>query len=346
MITRLLRSASLQPALFACLLGVHAAAQPIPLDPSITNTKPYRRWLWWKEDHGVEDERQAAFARKKAFEEIQRLKQVSLAAVVPGNAWQAIGPAPLRNGQTTPASAVSGRIADIAVDPADTNHWLIGGAQAGVWETRNAGVSWKPCSDTAPSLAMGAIAFSPSNPRIVYAGTGEQAFSGDAHDGGGLLKSFDGGKTWQTIEAITFLGTRFGEIRVDPANPEVLGVATSDGLFRSTTGGTSWTRSRSGTATDLEVHPSNFDQQYAALGSTFSDANNGVYRSVDGGETWQTVTGPWQTAGSVGRIELALAPSAPGTVYVSVHNIDDGKSLGVWRTDNAWATTPDRKSVV
>ena len=90
---------------------------------------------------------------------------------------------------------MSGRIAAVAVDPSDVTHWLIGAAQGGVWETRSTGTTWTPKTDSQASLAMGAIAFAPSDPNIIYAGTGEANFSGDSYAGEGLLKSADGGTT-------------------------------------------------------------------------------------------------------------------------------------------------------
>src|SRR5712691_1435454 len=101
------------------------------------------------------------------------------ATVQTAERWVSIGPAPIRDGQTAPPQPVSGRVADIAVDPLDTNHWLIGAAEGGIWETRNAGAHWRPLTDGQPSLAMGAITYAPGNPNVIYAGTGEAAFSGD-----------------------------------------------------------------------------------------------------------------------------------------------------------------------
>ena len=98
-----------------------------------------------------------------------------------------IGPAPILNGQTNPQSPVSGRVADVAVDPGNPNHWLIGAAQGGIWETFNGGTTWAPRTDDPPTLALGAIAFAPSNPNIVYASTGEAVFSA-AYPGEGCLQ--------------------------------------------------------------------------------------------------------------------------------------------------------------
>ena len=88
----------------------------------------------------------------------------------------------------------------------------------GVWETHNSGVNWTPKSDDQASLAIGAVAFAPSNPSIIYAGTGEPNGGGDVYGGDGLLKSTDGGASWQLLAANLFAGGSFSSIIVDPAN--------------------------------------------------------------------------------------------------------------------------------
>src|SRR5579859_1962699 len=119
--------------------------------------------------------------------------------------WYSIGPQPINtklgfNNDTLSYNfeSDSGRVTALAVDPSRPGHWLIGTAQGGIWENTNSGPSW-PRTDDQPSLAMGAIAFAPGNPSLVYAGTGEANFRGDAYAGAGLLASQDGGTHWQMI---------------------------------------------------------------------------------------------------------------------------------------------------
>ena len=143
----------------------------------------------------------------------------SLSQPVQGTTWVNIGPAPINpspipgTGNTRPAS---GRVVDVAVHPNDPNHWLIGASTGGVWQTLDAGATWTPLTDTQASLAMGAIAFAPSNPNIIYAGTGgERLF---VQGGAGLLKSSDGGSTWTLLATSTFAKKSFTDIWVDPTN--------------------------------------------------------------------------------------------------------------------------------
>src|SRR5207249_2088375 len=139
------------------------------------------------------------------------------------DAWINIGPAPI-NGLF---GGSSGRVQAIAVDPFDLTHWLIAAAQGGIWETYDAGASWSPKTDSQASLAVSAIAFAPSNPKIVYAGTGGAPFSGDSYAGASLLKSIDGGANWELFASSTFSKTAFSDIKVHPTNPNVLLAATT-----------------------------------------------------------------------------------------------------------------------
>ena len=142
-------------------------------------------------------------AKDRALRQIENTKPNPLpspaapspSAAVAGDAWVNIGPAPINGGQvaaTGNTRPMSGRVGAVAVDPIDPSHWLIGAARGGVWETRDAGATWSPMTDAQASLAMGAIAYAPSDPRTIYAGSGEAVFSADAYAGRGLLKSTDG----------------------------------------------------------------------------------------------------------------------------------------------------------
>jgi hypothetical protein len=229
--------------------------------------------------------------------------------------WYNIGPQPIIiSPDFNTILFAAGRVPALAVDPSNSNHWLIGAAQGGIWESTNAGTFW-PRTDDQPSLAMGAIAFAPGNPSIVYAGTGEANFRGDAYAGAGLLISQDGGTDWQMLNT-NFAKTSFSRILVDPSNSGNLAVATTRGgagvgeesaghnlltgapargVYVSTNGGTDFNLVLTGEATALADNPNNFNQQYAGLGEIYGDPTNGVYRTTDGWQTSEPIHGPWTT---------------------------------------------------
>ena len=258
----------------------------------------------------------------------------------------------------------SGRVSSLAVDPRDPSRWLVGFGNGGVWETRDAGTSFTPITDDAPTLATGAVAFAPSNPDIIYVGTGESlTFAGNVtHIGVGLLKSTNNGQTWALLGQSLFDRGSITRVQVDPNNAEVVSVALSRGgygrdgsevpsppsygVLRSTDGGANWTRTLTGVPSALEVDPRSYSRQYAAI--AVGGSPNGIYRSRDGGVTWSRINGPWWSEPTgplaAGRIRLAIAPSNPDVVYAgisaAVESPDRGDLLGLYRTDNAWADAP------
>ncbi|MGH9935475.1 MAG: WD40/YVTN/BNR-like repeat-containing protein, partial [Blastocatellia bacterium] len=270
--------------------------------------------------------------------------------------WTPLGPAPIGEGQTfgVPRVAVSGRVSTVAFDPGyngTSNQTVyLGAAMGGVWRSRDNGATWTPLTDDQPSLAMGAIAIDPTNPNIIYAGTGEAHLAGDSYYGAGLLKSIDGGSTWIQIagpvsardpKLPAFLNATFHALVIDPASPSTIYAVTGGGavasasgftdgaplgdrgIWKSTDGGLTWrnlnppnlaTLSRSGT--DLVLDPRNSSRVIASMQSL------GIYRSNNGGElgTWEKLAGGLPDSGFI-RIKLAVgpprAPSADSTLYAA-----------------------------
>jgi photosystem II stability/assembly factor-like uncharacterized protein len=259
--------------------------------------------------------------------------------------WRMIGP--FRAGKVNAVAGVPG-------NPAVYYFAADGG---GVWKTTDGGTVWKPIFDKQPVASIGAMTLAPSNPNIIYVGTGVNTIFADSSYGDGVYKSVDGGESWQHIG---LEDTRhIGRILVDPRNPDVVLVAAMGhssgpneerGVFRSTDGGRSWKKvlykDNVTAAVDLCFEPGNPRVVYATLwhgirkpgqkGTSYGPGS-GLYKSVDEGLTWTQITGHGLPDGEWGREGVAVAPGNHGQrVYLIVEAKD--KKGGLYRSDDAGAT--------
>ena len=247
-----------------------------------------------------------------------------------------------------------GRVLAVAGVPGEREHFYFGSVNGGVWETTDAGRTWRPIFDAQPIGSVGAIALAPSNPRVLYVGTGEADMRSDIAQGNGAYKSTDGGRTWSHIGLADT--QQIGRIVVDPRDPDRVFLAAlghpygpnaERGVFRSTDGGKSWHKvlfkDADTGAIDIAFRPGDPSVMYAALWQTrrppwsvYPPSNGpggGLYKSTDGGSTWTQITGggfPTRT----GNIGLAVAPSRPDRVYAMV----DAPEGGLYRSEDAGAT--------
>lgn len=288
------------------------------------------------------------------------------AALADGVEWRELGPAPLGSGDQ-----YTGRVSAVACSPTDGNVYFIGAADGGVWRTVDGGITWTPLSDRMPTSAIGALAIDPTNPDVVYAGTGEANYANHSRYGLGIYKSVDGGDNWSQIAPDVFAGRTFAKLVIDPTDSSVLYAAIGRaggfpalaaaklhpqangpvGVFRSDDGGVSWVHLTNGIpaepATDLALDPQNPTVVYAAIGNIFGSAGNGIYKSVDGGQSWSKLGGGLPTA-QVGRISLAVAPTQTNRLYALVTrqadaNGGNASTLGAWRSDTggaSWTSIP------
>jgi photosystem II stability/assembly factor-like uncharacterized protein len=250
----------------------------------------------------------------------------SLVDVPIGLDWRMLGP--FRGGRCAAACGVPGR----------PNEFYFGHVNGGVWKTTDAGRTWFPIFDDQPVASIGALAVAPSAPDVIYAGTGESTLRDSTGFGNGVYKSTDAGRTW------THLGLsdtqHIGKIAVDPKNPDVVFVAAighlyaanaERGLFRSRDGGRTWQKvlykDENVGAVEVVIDPSDARVVYAGLWNTrrppwftYAPTNGpggGMYKSTDGGSTWQQLTAGLPATG-IGRTGIAVAPSNPRRVYAVV----------------------------
>src|SRR5262245_55882017 len=272
--------------------------------------------------------------------------QTSTAAIHPalfsGLKWRMVGP--FRAGRVNAVTGVIG----------EPNTFYFGSVGGGLWKSTNIGRTWTPIFDSQDVASIGAIAVAPSNPSVVYVGTGEADMRDSIAFGDGMYKSTDAGKTWRHIGLETT--RQIGKIIVHPRDPGILYVAAlghvygphaDRGVYRSKDGGLSWQKvlfKGDGVgAIDLAFDPSNPQTMYAALWAVrrppwfiYAPANgpgSGLFKSTDGGTSWTQLAGGLPTEG-LGRMGIAIAPANPKRIYV----IADAKEGGLYRSDDAGAT--------
>ena len=246
-------------------------------------------------------------------------------AAAAGLELRAIGPA-----------LMGGRIADVEIHPSRRSTWYVAAGSGGVWKTTNAGTSWTPIFDDQPSYSIGEITLDPSNPDVVWVGTGENVSGRHVGWGDGVYRSRDGGRTWERMGREA--SEHIGRILVDPRDGDVILVAAEGplwspggerGVYRSTDGGETWARvlevDENTGATDLEYHPTDPDVVYAATyqrrrhvwSFLAGGPGSGIWKSTDGGETWREVT-VGLPSGDVGKIGLDVTPAEPDRVYATI----------------------------
>ncbi len=258
--------------------------------------------------------------------------------------WRNIGP--FRAGRTKAATGV----------PQQPNLFYIAAVNGGAWRTTDYGRTWTPIFDGQSSGSIGALAVAPSDPNVIYIGSGEGLQRPDLSTGNGIYKSTDAGKTW------THLGLRDGQqipqIAIDPRNPNRLFVAVlghpygpnaERGLYRSLDGGQSFTKvlgkDENTGAIDIVMAPDDPNTLYAALwearqgpweNGVWQGPGTGLFKSTDGGDSWTPIMNGLPTpAEGLGRIGIAVSPSRPQRVYIT---IDAEARSGIYRSDDGGAS--------
>ncbi len=290
-----------------------------------------------------------------------------LAGMAHGQEWRHLGPAPLNA-----FGGASGRVSAVVCSPTDADLYFAGGADGGLWRSRDGGGTWAAMSNALPTTAIGCAVLDPGDERVLYVGTGEPNFANHSRSGVGIFKSTDLGETWTILGEGAFAGRCISHVVIDTGDSSVMYAAVTRaggfptraaakrhpraldpvGVYKSVDGGRSWTLLTGGLpaedATSLVMDPRDRSTLYAAIGTIFGSAANGVYRSVDAGATWTRVQAGLPTADSFGRIDLALAPSRADRVYAYASRPCDAlgggaTTLGAWRSDDmgvSWVFLP------
>ena len=272
-----------------------------------------------------------------AKKEEKKTEPLLTESVLDGLKWRCIGPANM-----------GGRIDDFAVVESAPHIIYAGTASGGVWKTTNNGVTWEPIFDDQPTSTIGDVTISPSNPDIVWVGTGEPNNRQSSSWGDGVYKSTDGGKTWKNMGLKDT--HHIGRIVIHPTNPDVVYVAAlghlwgpnkERGLFKTTDGGKTWINTKfideNTGFVDVAMDPENPNTLYAAAyqrrrrgwGFNGGGPGSGLYKTTDGGETWIRLTSGLPT-GDIGRIGIDIYRSNPSTVYAII----ESRPGGVFRSDD------------
>ncbi|MFV1986422.1 MAG: hypothetical protein ACC682_04035 [Gemmatimonadota bacterium] len=264
-------------------------------------------------------------------------------AALEGLSWRSIGPAEM-----------GGRTVDIAAIPGDPLTVYFATATGGVWKTDDGAITWRSIFETGGTLSAGAIALAPSDPNVLYLGTGEGNPRNSTSIGDGVYRSTDAGETWVSVGLTDT--ERISRIRVHPDDPETVFVGAlghlwgpneERGVYRSRDGGESWERvlyvdANTGVA-DLALDPTNPRVIYAAMWDfrrqpwSFRSGGpgSGLYRSMDGGDTWDRLNDGAPSnglpTGDLGRIGLAIAESNPRVVFAIIESEADGV---LWKSDD------------
>ncbi len=242
----------------------------------------------------------------------------------------------------------SGRVGDLAVDPVRKGTYYVVVASGGVWKTTNWGTTFEPVFDSEGSFSIGCVTLDPTNPLVVWVGTGENNSQRSVGYGDGVYRSPDGGKTWENVGLRT--SEHVGKILVHPKDGKTVYVAAQGplwadggdrGLYKTTDGGKTWkavlTISPKTGVSDVWMDPRDPEVLYATAYQrrrhVFTLINggpeSGIHKSTDGGATWTKLTNGLPK-GDVGRIGLAIPPTAPDTVYALVEA--RGKDGGFYRS--------------
>jgi hypothetical protein len=289
----------------------------------------WRRLAWLDENGNVD---------YRAHQRAVRQREENVAHFASLRDPQSYAPSPIQWVERGPDN-IAGRTRSVLVHPTNPSLMFAGTVGGGIWKSTNGGTNWSLVDDKFRSLAIGCMAFDPSNPDVIYAGTGEGFFNSDAIAGAGIYKSIDGGLTWNLMPGTENFGN-VCRIAVSPANSNLILVSTRyGGIRRTVDGGANWnTVANAQGSFQIVFDPTNPNKLVGHIIDYDFNVNDWYHRaaySTDAGATWTTAGGLSQLWGFGSRLELAYAASSPNIVYASVatgggkvwKSVDGGQSF-------------------
>jgi len=278
-------------------------------------------------------------------------ESIFTAAMVSGLDWRNIGP-------VNPI----GRVTDLAIHPEHQSCWYVGTAGGGVWKTENCGTTWRNVFDKFGTVSIGDVAIAPSNPDIIWVGTGEENGRNSVQWGDGIYKSTDGGESWSHMGLLDSF--QIGHVEVHPSDPDIVYVGAlgrlwgeneERGVYRTRDGGNSWERvlhldDKTG-CIDVRIHPTDTDVLFACMYERKRDnfdgndpvvrfgAASGLYKSTDGGDNWRRLTEGLPGASKWGRSGIDIYAAEPDTMFAIIETERSGWATGSQQRTGAPAGT-------
>jgi photosystem II stability/assembly factor-like uncharacterized protein len=244
------------------------------------------------------------------------------------------------------------RTSAVAGVPGDPLVYYIGAASGGLWKSTDGGTGWFPVFDDQPAQSIGAVAIAPSDPNVVWVGTGEAFIRSNISIGNGVYKSIDAGNTWEYMELEQ--SGRIGRVAIDAQDPNIVFVASMGhcygpqkerGVFKTTDGGKTWEHAlfvdEDTGCFEIAMDPNNSKILFAGMwplvihtwGRKSGGPNGGIWKSIDGGETWKRLEGRGLPKPPIGKVGLAVAPSNSRVVYALIETGHPNRGV-LWRSSD------------
>lgn len=290
--------------------------------------KPMKRWEYrWQNRLTEEGKFPTAGYKRKTFENYLRNNEDMTRDV--NDPWISLGP-----NSNTSGYAGTGRVMSIAWHPTNSDIIYVGSAGGGLWKTTNGGGSWSPKTDEIDAMGISAILLDPDNPNTIYIGTGD--CDGADNYSIGVLKSTDGGDTWNTtgLDWTSQNQRLIYNMVFDPDNSDIILLASNNGIYRSLNAGSSWTQEISGSFRDIDFHPDGTTNTY------YATTTDDIYRSTNNGDTWSNI----ETISGANRLTIATTEDNSDYLYVLASSGSNNGLLGIYRSTDGGDTFSEQVS--